>query len=150
MPSAVAIDDRFIVGYRDARTGGPSEPNPKQALAHASDADEVLYGGAAFGGKSEYAIQEAIATCLMFAGCEVACFRRTLVELEQSLILRFLRYVPRGVAKYNAQKKRAVFSNGSILWFCYCDRPNDVYKYQSAEWILLIIDQAEQFPGPWI
>lgn len=149
MPTAALTEtDRFIVGYRDARTGQPCPPNEKQALAHASSADELLYGGAAFGGKSEYVIQEAIATCLMYAGCEVACFRRTLPELEQSLILRFLRYVPRSIAKYNSQKKRAVFKNGSILWFHYCATDKDVYNYQSAEWVLLLIDQAEQFTLP--
>jgi hypothetical protein len=145
MGAAVATDERFIIGYRDARTGTPCDPNPKQAEAHASDADELLYGGAAFGGKSEYLIHEAIATCLMYPGCEVAIFRRTRGELEASLILRFLRYVPRSIAKYSDSKKRAVFFNGSILWFCYCDNENDVYRYQSAEWILLLIDQAEQF-----
>jgi hypothetical protein len=144
MPAA-ATSPRHIVGYRDARTGLPSPPNPKQALAHASKADELLYGGANFGGKSEYAIQEAIATCLMFPRCEVAVFRRTLKELEQSLIERFLNYVPRHVARYNDQKKRAKFYNGSILHFCYCDSPKDVYTYQSSQWILLVIDQAEQF-----
>lgn len=147
MPSASPQDDagRFIVGYRDARTGLPCGPNPKQALAHASGADELLYGGAAFGGKSEFLVHEGIATCLMYPGCEVAIFRRTRGELEASIVLRLLRYLPRSIAKYNAKHNRFVFYNGSILWLCYCDNENDVFRYQSAEWILLLIDQVEQF-----
>lgn len=146
MPSAaVATDERFIIGYRDARSGVPCPPNQKQRDAHASDADELLYGGAAYGGKSEYLVHEGIATCLMYPGCEVAIFRRTRGELEASIVLRLLRYLPRSIAKYNDSKKRFVFFNGSILWLCYCDSENDVYRYQSSEWILLLIDQAEQF-----
>lgn len=146
MPSAAPVTtDRFIVGYRDARSGLPCAPNPKQALAHASPADELLYGGAAFGGKSEFLVHEGIATCLMFPGCEVAIFRRTRGELDASIVLRLLRYLPRSIAKYNDAKKRFVFYNGSILWLCYCDNENDVFRYQSNEWILLLIDQVEQF-----
>lgn len=147
MPSALAGHpiERFIIGYRDARTGEPRDPNPKQALAHASEADELLYGGAAFGGKSEYAIWEAIALCLMYPGCDVAIFRRTHTELEHDLINRFLNYVPRHIAKYNDSKKIAKFFNKSRLLFCYCHTERDKYRYQSDQWTGLIIDQAEHF-----
>lgn len=133
------------LGYRDPRTGRPSEPNPKQRLAHLSEAEELLYGGAAFGGKSEYLLQEAIATCLTYPGCEVALFRRTLKELEQSLVVRFLTQVPRHIARYREKDSTARFFNGSILRFLYCDSEKDVFRYQSAEWILLGIDQVEQW-----
>jgi hypothetical protein len=148
MPSAALAGnpiERFVIGYRDATTGAYADPNPKQALAHASDADELLYGGAAFGGKSEFAIWEAIALCLMYPGCDVAIFRRTHTELEHDLIERFLRYVPRHIAKYNDSKKIARFFNNSRLLFCYCHTEKDKYRYQSDQWTGLIIDQAEHF-----
>jgi hypothetical protein len=147
MPSALAGNavERFIIGYRNARSGAPEPPNPKQALAHASEADELLYGGAAFGGKSEYAIWEAIAICLQIPGCDVAIFRRTHTELEHDLINRFLKYVPRHIAKYNDSKKIARFYNGSRLLFCYCHTERDKFRYQSDQWTALIIDQAEHF-----
>jgi hypothetical protein len=149
MPSAPAFNgttlDRYALGYRNAHDGSPSEPNPKQALAHASPADELLYGGAAFGGKSEWTIWDAIATCLEVPNADVAVFRRTLKELEDDLIERFLKYVPRWMAKYNDQKKTARFYNGSRMLFRYCDVEKDVYRYQSAQWVALYIDQAEHF-----
>lgn len=137
---------RYVIGYCDARTGHPTEPNPKQALAHASLADELLYGGAAFGGKSEFAIWEAIAICLQHPRSDVAVFRRTHTELDHDLINRFLRYVPRHIARYNDQKKIATFRNGSRLLFCYCHTEKHKYRYQSDQWTALIIDQAEHFP----
>lgn len=145
MPRDNAVE-RFVLGYRDPGSGRPADPNTKQYAAHISEADELLYGGAAFGGKSEYIIQEAVATCLKYPGCEVAVFRRSHTELEHSLVQRFLRYVPRYIAKYaGGSKKCATFYNGSILWFCHCRTAASVFRYQSDEWVGLFIDQAEHF-----
>jgi hypothetical protein len=132
-------------GYRDATTNEPSEPNPKQRLAHACDADELLYGGAAGGGKSEWLLLEAGTVCLEHAGVEVALFRRTYEELEASLILRSQALFPKDLAKYEAGRKRWKFKNGSILWFRYCARESDVYRYQSAQWVMLGLDEATHF-----
>lgn len=145
---------RFIFGYRDETTGDPRSPNRKQYLAHISTALWLLYGGAAGGGKSEFLIVDAIAHCLRYPGTDAALFRRTRVELEQSLIGRFLALVPSHIAKYNASKSYATFyrpgdkpgrPTGSRLWFCYCAREKDVYRYQSAAWSYLGIDEGGHF-----
>lgn len=135
----------FNWGYIDRQTGQRVGPQAKQALAHACEAQHIFYGGAAFGGKSEFAIVEAVTICLLNPGCEVAVFRRKHTELKKSLIPRFRRLVPSHVAKYNKQDHVAEFANGSLLWFCHCQYEDSVYDYQSAEWLALIIDEASHF-----
>lgn len=119
-------------------------PQPKQWQAHTSVADILLYGGAVGGGKSEYAIVEAITFCLMYPGVHVAIFRRTHPELEASIIARFLALVPPEVAHYST-KGVATFFNGSKLWFRSCQYEKDVYRFQSAQWAALFIDEAGHF-----
>jgi hypothetical protein len=138
-------ESTIYLGYRDESTGAPSPPNAKQQLAHGSAADELLYGGAAGGGKSEYLILEAAATCLETPGVEVALFRRTFEELEASLILRAIALIPAQLATYQAGRRRTVFRNGSILWFRCCANEKDVYRYQSAAWVMLGMDELTHF-----
>jgi hypothetical protein len=135
----------FKFGYIDAISQERVGPQPRQYQAHVCPADITFYGGAAGGGKSEMAVVEAVAYCLAHPGVEVAVFRRKHTELEKSLVGRFRKLVPRWVAKYNKSEKCAVFYNGSRMWFCHCKNEDDVYNYQSAEWALLVIDEASHF-----
>lgn len=135
----------FVWGYIHPKTGERVGPQPKQALAHACKADVLFYGGAAGGGKSEFLIVEAVTTCLEYPGVEVAVFRRTHKELLKSLVGRFRKLVPKHIARFNKSDMCATFANGSVLWFCHCQHESDVYNYQSAEWVLLGIDEASHF-----
>ncbi len=137
----------FEFGYISPTTGLHERglENPKQFLAHTSQADWLFYGGAAGGGKSEYLIVEAVQVCLDNPGCEVALFRRTHKDLLRSLIMRFRALVPKRIARFNATDMYAQFFNGSILWFCYCATEADVYNYQSAQWLMLGLDEASHF-----
>lgn len=132
-------------GYRRAEDGSPSEPNVKQALAHASPAYELLYGGAAGGGKTEWAVVEAGTVCLTHPGAEAAIFRRTYKELEQSVLGRIHSLLGRRFGSYHASQRCYQFVNGSRLWLHYCAREQDVYSYQSAQWQLLLLDEASHF-----
>lgn len=135
----------FTFGYIHPRTNERVGPQEKQALAHGCPADVLFYGGAAGGGKSEFLIVEAVTTCLEHAGVEVAVFRRTHKELKKSLVGRFRKLVPKHIAKFNATDMCATFANGSVLWFCHCQHEGDVYNNQSAEWVMLGIDEASHF-----
>ncbi|MCC6989942.1 MAG: hypothetical protein IT181_13135 [Acidobacteria bacterium] len=119
-------------------------PQPKQWLAHTSIAEILLYGGAVGGGKTEYALVEAVVYCLTHPGVHVAIFRRTYPELEASVISRFLALVPPEIAHYSS-KGIATFYNGSKLWFRSCQYERDVYRFQSAQWAALFIDEAGHF-----
>ena len=61
-------------------------PTPKQLLFHASQADEVLFGGAAGGGKSKAIVMDALFRCLTYPRTSAYIFRRTYSELEDTII----------------------------------------------------------------
>jgi len=145
-------EGRPYFGYINDTTGDPSPPNARQTVAHKCVADELCYGGAAGGGKSDWLLVEAGTVLLEHAGVEAALFRRTYEELEASLILRshalFHNLVAFKLAKYEAGRKRWIFfhrGGNSYLWFRYCARESDVYRYQSAQWVFLGLDEATHF-----
>ena len=74
-------------------------PTPPQRLFHLSVADELLYGGAAGGGKSAAIVMEALAQCLEHPGMRAYLFRRTYPQLETSLIEQAHRLIPRQLGR---------------------------------------------------
>jgi hypothetical protein len=128
--------------YRN-EAGEICPPNEKQAIAHASPAEHIFYGGAAGGGKSRWLLVSMLTFAALTKGVECAIFRRRKVELEQSLIPQALAMLPREAISYNGQLGKLEFRhNHSIVWFRYCMRDQDVVLYQSANWKKLGIDEA--------
>ena len=70
-------------------------PTQKQARFHASEADEVLYGGAAGGGKSTAICWDAFMRCMKYPGTHAYLFRRTYPEVEMTLVRTMLGIVPK-------------------------------------------------------
>ena len=125
---------------------------PKQGLAFCTEATELLYGGAAGGGKSYLERASSIRWCVQVPGLQVYLFRRTLPDLRDnhlrgpsSLHTMLAPYVQSGKVRYRAVENEFVFWNGSILHLCYCDSENDVEKYQGAEIHVLIMDELTHF-----
>lgn len=110
-----------------------------------SVADEVLFGGAAGGGKSYGQVIDALLYALKFPGSKQIIFRRTFPELDKSIIRTALELYPQSIFKYNSSKHTGVFANGSILDFGYCDSETDVFKYQSAEFDVIRFDELTHF-----
>ena len=52
---------------------------------------------------------------------------------------------PQAIYSYNSSKHTLRFNNGSVTDFGFCDNENDVYKYQSAEYDVIRIDEATHF-----
>ena len=112
--------------------------------------EEMLYGGQAGGGKSLLARALAVTLMTVWPGCEVALFRRTYPELEDSHIRPILRETAGTAFTYHEGKRELRAPNKSLCLFRYADDEKDLRHYLSAEWEGLIIDEATSFPGDWI
>lgn len=106
---------------------------------------EVLFGGAAGGGKSYGQLVDALLFALKYAGSKQLILRRTFSELEKSLIRVALSLYPRDIFAFNSSTHTGKFVNGSIIDFGYCATENDVFQYQSAEYDVIRFDELTHF-----
>lgn len=122
----------------------------KQYLAFASEANEILYGGAAGGGKSFLMRSAAVIWCAEIAGLQVYLFRR----IHEDLIKNHMEgpngfrsmlapWVDAGFVKVIENEIR--FWNGSKIYLCHCQHEKDRYKYQGAEIHVLLMDELTHF-----
>lgn len=121
------------------------EVTKKQRLFMDAREDEVLYGGAAGGGKSYVQLIDSLVYAITYPGIKQLILRRSFPELERSLIRVMLEMYPQKIYSYNSSKHTARLNNGSIIDFGFCDNESDVYKYQSAEYDVIRIDECTHF-----
>ncbi len=124
--------------------------HPKQMLAFSSEATEILYGGAAGGGKSHLMRLAAIIWCAEIAGLQVYLFRR----IRDDLIKNHMEG-PNGFRSVLAGWEQCGFVtivedeirfwNGSKIYLCHCKDEKDRFKYQGAEIHVLLIDELTHF-----
>lgn len=120
--------------------------SPKQLAFMRSDADEILYGGAAGGGKTFSQVIDALCYGIQYPKSKQIIFRRTYTELEMSVVVQSLEnYPPPPYAKYNQSKHVWRLRNGSTIQFGYLARKADVYQYQSAEFDVIRFDELTHF-----
>ncbi len=106
---------------------------------------EVLFGGAAGGGKSFGQVVDALIFALRYPGSKQLILRRTFAELDKSLIRTALAVFPNRVFSFNSSTHTGKFKNGSCIDFGYCATENDVYQYQSAEYDCIRFDELTHF-----
>ena len=118
---------------------------PRQNAFINATATEVLFGGAAGGGKSYGQVIDALLFALRYPRSKQLILRRTFRELDMSIIRTVLGLYPREVFKYNSSAHVGFFKNGSIIDFGYLATENDVYQYQSAEYDVIRFDELTHF-----
>lgn len=126
---------------------------PKQTEAFLSQATEILYGGAAGGGKSHLMRVAAIAWCMDIPGLQVYLFRRLSDDLLKNHIegptgfpALLGELIDQKFVKINWSKPISIeFWNGAKIHLCHCQYEKDVTKYQGAEIHVLLIDELTHF-----
>ena len=117
----------------------------KQRLFLEAPQTEVLFGGAAGGGKSYGQVIDALLFALRYQGSKQLILRRTFAELDKSIIRTVLAMYPREIFVFNSSAHVGRFKNGSIIDFGYLATSNDVYQYQSAEYDVIRFDELTHF-----
>ena len=126
------------------------QPNPgPQTTFLAAPEEEVLFGGAAGGGKSYAILGEALRYAHK-AACRVLILRRTLDELDE-LIRDSKSFYTLAFpdAIWKKSEKLWEFPSGAFVKMSYLDKDEDVTKYQGKSFTLVIFDELTHWPTPY-
>ena len=125
-------------------------PNQKRFLTTA--AKEVLYGGAAGGGKSYLARVASIVYSLEIPGLVTYLFRRTFKEVLANHVytpggyLEMLsELIESGDCTFSKSDFSFTFYNGSRIQLAHSQYESDIYSHLGAQIGFLIIDEATNF-----
>lgn len=121
-------------------------PYPKQAIAteFAGKADEVLFGGAAGPGKTEWLLEYGISQMEQFAGNRGGIFRRVFPSLNRTIIPR-LKVKLKGRAHWNGTEHTFTFPNDSILECASLQYADTVLDHQGAEYGWIGFEELTEF-----
>ena len=143
LPSSVSD----LVG--DSEVVFQANPGPQEEFLSAGERD-VLYGGAAGGGKSFALLADPLRYCHN-ANHRGLLLRRTLDELTE-LIDKSRQLYTKAFpgAKFRESKSTWHFPSGATIWFTYLDRDKDVTRFQGQAFNWIGIDEITQYPTPYV
>jgi len=123
-------------------------PGPQSEFLSASER-EVLYGGAAGGGKSYAMLADPLhgLNSPNFSGLLV---RHTTEELRE-LIQKSQELYPRAIPgiKWSERKSQWTSPQGGRLWMSYLDKDTDVTRYQGQAFNWIGFDELTQWSSPY-
>lgn len=127
------------------------ELHARQTQAFSSPATELLFGGAAGGGKSHLIRVAAIVWCHAIQGLQFYLFRRQSPDLLKNHMEGpsgfpelLAEWIDTGYASINYSKNYVEIGKSKVH-LCHCQHEKDVYKYQGAEIHVLAPDELTHF-----
>lgn len=125
----------------------------KQTIAYETLATEVLYGGAAGGGKSHLMRAASVLWSTAIPGLQTYLFRRKFPDLYKNHMEgpsgypnMMAGWVQGGYAKINYSNNQIVLPfNSSKIHLCHAKDEKNVYDYQGAEMHVLLLDELTHF-----
>ena len=124
-------------------------PGPQTEFLSSSET-EVLYGGAAGGGKSYAMLIDPLRYCDN-TNHRALLIRKSMPELLELLDLSRQLY-PQAFpgAKFREQEKRWVFPSGATIQFSFIDSDHDVYRFQGQSFTWIGIDELTHYETPYV
>jgi len=127
-------------------------PTPKQTEFLASSFQELLYGGAAGGGKSDALLIDALGLgqgAVLWSRYRAILFRRTFPELEE-LVDRSREIYPNVApgAFYHKTDHEWIFPSGAKIIFGYMDNDDHRFKHQGQEYQWVGWDELTHWATP--
>lgn len=124
---------------------------PQSDAISATWCDELLYGGARGGGKSDYLLGDFSQDISRYGkNWQGIIFRRTFKQLEE-LIRRSHELFPRSGGEWLEGKSRWKWPCGAMLRFRFLDRDSDAENYQGHQYTWIGWEELGNFPtdGPY-
>ena len=120
-------------------------PQPRQAVFMARGEDEVLFGGAAGGGKSDVLVAEALRQVHVphYKGLILRKTYPQLTELIDKTLNLYPQIFPK--AKYNSTTHTWRFPSGAKIIFGSLPHSKDKYNYQGQAYDFIGFDELTQF-----
>ena len=150
------VDDTLLERHRrvieDKVTFRPN-PGPQEEFFSSPETD-VLYGGAAGGGKSYAMIVDALRYCHRPTH-KALILRKTMPELRE-LIDKSRELYPKAFpgARFKEQEKIWKFTSGAQIHFGFLDKDADVYRYQGSAYSYIGFDEithlATEYPWQYL